>query len=289
MKLAIFGNSHQSRHIDRITQLFAFLHRQGIQFVLQSSFANYIMSQKPDAARFDSFDDKHIPAADAALSIGGDGTMLHTAYWIADSGTPVMGLNTGHLGYLTAAGIDEAEDMVMRLVSGNYKIEQRTVLQVDTSCGTTIDRPFALNEVAFLRQDTSSMISMQTSINGTPLTTYKGDGLVVCTPTGSTAYNMSAGGPIIEPTASCMALSPISPHSLNMRPLVIRDDSVVTVCTQSRAANFQVSIDGRLFLCPNGTTVTIRKAPFSIKIIQKSTHDFAHTLRMKLMWGADQR
>lgn len=289
MKLAIFGNNHQHQYIGRIADFFSFLRQQDIEFAVQHSFASYIKSQMPDILPFNFFDDHSVPQADAALSIGGDGTMLHTAYWIAGSAIPVMGLNTGHLGYLTAAGIDEAEEMVMRLLNADYKIEERTLLQVDTSFDKTIDRPFALNEVAILRQDTSSMISMQTAINGTHLTTYKGDGLVICTPTGSTAYNMSVGGPILEPTASCMVLSPISPHSLNMRPLVIRNDSTITVSTQSRASNYQVSIDGRLIQCPNGSTVTVRKAPFSVRILQKSTHDFAHTLRLKLMWGTDRR
>ena len=166
-------------------------------------------------------------------------------------------------------------------------MESRTTLQVTADIpGAPAGKLCALNEVAILRHDSSSMISMRTSVNGVELTTYKGDGLVVCTPTGSTAYNMSVGGPILDPTSSCLVLSPISPHSLSMRPIVIRDDTVVTVTTITRARFFQTSVDGNAVLCPSGTTVTIAKSPTAIRMIQRRGRNFAETLRNKLNWGA---
>ena len=151
------------------------------------------------------------------------------------------------------------------------------------------DNIIALNEIAILRQDTTSMISIPTTINGTMLTTYMGDGLVISTPTGSTAYNMSAGGPIMMPLTSCLALSPISPHSLTMRPIVVGDDSEIVVTINTRAQWIQVSVDGMAMTLPSGSTVKIAQAPYRLSVIQKLDHNFANTLREKLLWGADQR
>ena len=163
------------------------------------------------------------------------------------------------------------------------------MLQLVSINGKQCDNIIALNEIAILRQDTTSMISMPTTINGTMLTTYMGDGLVISTPTGSTAYNMSAGGPIMMPMTSCLALSPISPHSLNMRPIVVSDDSEIVVTINTRAQWIQVSVDGMAMTLPSGSTVKIAQAPYRLSVIQKLNHNFANTLREKLLWGADQR
>lgn len=161
---------------------------------------------------------------------------------------------------------------------------------LQASCdGVDIPHPWALNEIAILRHDTSSMLDMQTTLRGRELTTYRGDGLIVSTPTGSTAYNLSVGGPILEPTTSCLVISPISPHSLTSRPLVVRDDSQITVCTHSRADYYEVSIDGEVTLCPTGSTLTIGLAPYCARLVQRLSNNFASTLRQKLLWGTDQR
>ena len=170
---------------------------------------------------------------------------------------------------------------------GNYKIEERTVLHASTDAPVKIDNPFALNEIAITRQSTALMMCMHTWVNGCDLTTYKGDGLIISTPTGSTAYNLSVGGPILEPTSNNIVLSPISAHSLTMRPLVLRDDCVIRITTNSRAPQFQVSIDGRQFTLPVGASITVSKADFKVKVIQHTGHNFAQTLRNKLMWGID--
>ena len=174
------------------------------------------------------------------------------------------------------------------MLAGNYRIEERTMLQV-TSDAVDISHPWALNEIAVLRHDTSSMLDMETRLRSNELTTYRGDGLIISTPTGSTAYNMSVGGPILEPTTSCLVLSPISPHSLTMRPLVVRDDSVITVRTHSRASHYEVSIDGEVTLCPTGSALTIARAPYCARVVQLQGNNFASTLRQKLLWGTDRR
>ena len=159
------------------------------------------------------------------------------------------------------------------------------MLEVSNNCGVHIDNYLALNEVAILRQDACSMLAMRTWVNGIDLTTYRGDGLIISTPTGSTAYNLSVGGPLIEPTAHVLALSPISAHSLTMRPLIVRDDSVIEVETESRTRQYIVSLDGEVHSLPSGTAITIRKSDIFIKVIETLNHNFADTLRKKLMWG----
>ena len=161
---------------------------------------------------------------------------------------------------------------------------------LEVSCDAAhIEHPWALNEIAVLRHDTSSMLDMETRLRSHELTTYRGDGLIVSTPTGSTAYNLSVGGPILEPTTSCLVLSPISPHSLTMRPLVVRDDSEITIRTHSRATHYEVSIDGEVTLCPTGSTLTIARAPYCARVVQRQGNNFASTLRQKLLWGTDRR
>jgi NAD+ kinase len=201
---------------------------------------------------------------------------------------PILGINLGHLGYLTAGHLDENSNIIDDVLAGNYRIEERSMLQV--ACDQVeIQHPWALNEIAILRHDTSSMLDMETRLRSHQLTTYRGDGLIVSTPTGSTAYNMSAGGPIMMPLTSCLALSPISPHSLTMRPIVVGDDSEIVVTINTRAQWIQVSVDGMAMTLPSGSTVKIAQAPYRLSVIQKLDHNFANTLREKLLWGADQR
>lgn len=198
-----------------------------------------------------------------------------------------MGINAGHLGYLTTAHVHQTHVVVDSLLSGDYRIEKRSMLQVASEGHSGF--PCALNEVALLRQDTSSMIEVDVLIDGIPLTTYKGDGLLVCTPTGSTAYNLSVGGPVLEPLSRCVVLSPISPHALTMRPVVIRDDATLTITTRSRTSLYQVSIDGDSVGLPSGTALTITRAPFEAQVVLLNDYNFASTLRSKLMWGKDNR
>lgn len=287
MDIAIYGNEYQGKHLEAVSRLLTQLQHDGHRLAIEKSFADYLTAATGTPRDWDIA--KHDAPHDLALSLGGDGTLLRTARLLHAVGTPVMGLNTGHLGYLTAGSLSEARDMVARFARGECRLEERTMLTVtrpDGTCLPSCVHVTALNEVAILRHDTSSMIEMETRINGVPLTVYKGDGLVVCTPSGSTAYNLSAGGPIMSPTTACLALTPLSPHSLTMRPMVVRDDAVITITTRSRTPQYQVSIDGDTFVCPNGTTVAITKAPHPLRLVLGPDHNFAVTLRRKLLWGA---
>lgn len=284
MKIAIFGNEYQSQHAQGISSLLWALREQAVETMIELKFHAFLVEQGMAVEEIPAFDAATLPPVDLAMSVGGDGTFLTTVMWIGSRQTPIVGINTGHLGYLTAYRLDEAATAVSQLLAGDYGVEARTMLEVACS-GIDITHPYALNEVAILRHDTSAMLHMLTMLNGIELTTYLGDGLIVSTPTGSTAYNLSAGGPIISPSAQCMVLSPLSPHSLTMRPLVVPDDAIVTITTHSRAARYQMSIDGEVHVCPEGTTVTVRKAPFQAMVVQPRGRHFAMALREKLLWG----
>ena len=287
-QLVIFGNTYQDVPSDRVLALLDALHQRGVGVAVEQGYLQHLCGDGGSERGLEAFDASQVPGADMALSLGGDGTFLTTVMWVSRQGMPILGINLGHLGYLTAGCLDEGMAMIDEVLAGNYRIEERTMLQVECDA-VEIAHPWALNEVAILRHDTSSMLDMQTSLRGRELTTYRGDGLIVSTPTGSTAYNMSVGGPILEPTTACLVLSPISPHSLTMRPLVVRDDSLIAVRTHSRATHYEVSIDGEVTLCPTDSVLTIARAPYCARVVQLQGKNFANTLRQKLLWGTDQR
>lgn len=290
MRIAVFGSSHQDRYLDDITLLFNTLTKHNATLAVQDKFYKYLCEKLPEAPAAKEIITNDDFTADIAMSLGGDGTFLRTAKRIGHKDIPIVGINTGNLGYLTDAKMDEVEQVVNDIMNGRYKTESRTLFEIQSlDDSLSIIQPFALNEVAILRRDTSSMISVETHVNDTYLTTYKGDGLIISTPTGSTAYNLSVGGPILDPTSQNIVLSPISPHSLTMRPLVLRDDCTLTIKAHSRAEMYNVSIDGCSNPLPIDVPITIRKAPFTIKVIQSLRHSFIDTLRDKLMWGTDVR
>ena len=288
MRIAIYGNTHQEKFFAPLARLLGALAGRNAWVAIDRSFYDYLCGHTSVVPVVNEvIDEESNFDAAIALSIGGDGTFLRTAEKVARCGIPILGINTGHLGYLADASVENIDEVVENLFSGNYKIEERTVLHVTTDSGVVIDNPFALNEIAISRQSTALMMSMHTWVNDSELTSYKGDGLIISTPTGSTAYNLSVGGPILEPTSNNIVLSPISAHSLTMRPLVLRDDCTIRVTTNSRAQQYLVSIDGRPFTFDIGTSITVRKADFTVKVIQHTGHNFADTLRNKLMWGID--
>lgn len=221
--------------------------------------------------------------ADLALSIGGDGTFLRTAAWVAETGTPILGINTGNLGYLSALGIDEAVAHTDFILEGDYIVEPRTLLHVQAD--GLRGWPYALNEAVVAKEDSASMITASATVGGRALTDYRADGLIVSTPTGSTAYNLSAGGPIVQPSAPCWVITPICAHSLGMRPLVISDDMEISLKVTGRCKAFRLSLDGRSVALPQGTTVTMRRAGFRTNIVQLRCNEFPAVLRSKLMFN----
>ena len=237
---------------------------EGVNLMVEEDYKDYLTLAGVNIARCSTLKVDDFAGATLAVSLGGDGTLLGRAALLASHATPVVGINTGHLGYLTACRLQESRAVINDIMQGNYSRELRSMLQLVEINGKPCDNVVALNEIAILRQDTTSMIAMPTWINDTMLTTYKGDGLVISTPTGSTAYNMSVGGPIIHPSTGCIALSPISPHSLNMRPIVVPDDSRITITTTTRARWIQVSVDGMAMTLPGGSTMKVALAPYKL-------------------------
>lgn len=289
MRLAIYGNKYQEGHIEGLSRFFNAIAAYDVQVAMEYTFYNYLCRVLPSHPHVDEIIKGDNFSADLAISIGGDGTFLRTAQWVGDKNIPIMGINTGHLGYLADVQISESETILDDITVGNYKIEERSLIEVVSANNTLDSWTFALNEVAILKQDTASMISIKTEINDVVLNTYIGDGLIISTPTGSTGYNLSVGGPIIEPTAPNWVISPIAAHSLTMRPLVVSNESVIRITTTSRATNYRLSLDGRSITLPEGSSITLRKAPFVIKVVQRLDHHFTDTLRNKLLWGIDKR
>lgn len=288
MRLAIYGNKYQEGHIDGLSRFFNAITTYDVQVAMEYTFYNYLCRVLPTPPCVDEVIKGDNFSADLAISIGGDGTFLRTAQWVGEKNIPIMGINTGHLGYLADVQISESGTILDDITNGNYKIEERSLIEVVSS--NILDKwPFALNEVAILKQDTASMISIKTEINDVELNTYLGDGLIISTPTGSTGYNLSVGGPIIEPTAPNWAISPIAAHSLTVRPLVVSNESTIKITTSSRATNYRLSLDGRSITLPEGSSITLQKAPFVIKVAQRLDHHFTDTLRNKLLWGIDKR
>lgn len=223
--------------------------------------------------------------ADLALSLGGDGSFLRTAQWVGAFGVPILGINAGHLGFLTDFTIDSFLAADRRTLE-NLHYEPRKVLHVECSEPLADDCwPYALNDVALLKSDTASMISVEASVNGTPLTTYQADGLIIATPTGSTGYNLSVGGPILTPTVNALLLSPVAPHLLAMRPLAVDGGARIDLSVEARKDTFMLSLDGRSMPMKAGAKVSVQAAPFHVIVAQDPSHDFAATLRTKLLWG----
>lgn len=289
MKFAIFGNIYQAKKSSYAERLFKLLARHDAQISICQEFYSFLTESLhldlPPVELFnhDNFD------ADIVISLGGDGTFLKAASRVGKKNIPILGINTGRLGFLADISPDEMESTIEDIYNQHYKIEERSVLQLTCNDKNLMRCPYALNEIAVLKRDSSSMISIHTAINGAPLTTYQADGLIIATPTGSTAYSLSVGGPIIVPHSKTIAITPVAPHSLNMRPIVICDDWTITLDVESRSHNFLVAIDGRSESCKENTRLTISRADYTIKVVKRFDHIFFNTLRNKMMWGADIR
>lgn len=289
MKIAVFGNRCQDGRAGEIRRLFAALSVCGARVAVERGFREYVEALLPGIDAGDVAEDDGA-GADVAVSVGGDGTFLRTAARIGDKEIPILGVNTGHLGYLSDVPADAVDEVVAAVAAGDFRTESRSVLRVDTAdAGGSVVR-FALNEVAVLKDASSSMLCVDATVDGVSLNTYLGDGLIVATPTGSTAYNLSVGGPILHPSCRCFVVSPVAAHSLTVRPLVLPDNVEIAVTARSgRAHSFLMAADGDSLSLPVGTTLRIRKAPFVVKVVLRPDHDFAGTLRNKLIWGADAR
>lgn len=232
-----------------------------------------------------------LPPVDMVLSVGGDGTFLRTAATVGNTGIPVLGINTGRLGFLAAINYSDVDETLQEVMRNDYKVEERSLLKLTTDETFPPDdfNAHALNEVAISKQDTASMLSIHAYINNDYLTSYQADGLVVATPSGSTAYSLSIGGSILAPTTPSMILSAIAPHNLTSRSLVVDDNSLISLKVESRSHMYLVSVDGQSRVLDETVSIQVHKADYTLRVVKRNGHTFYETLRDKLMWGADVR
>lgn len=286
MRIAIYGSKRQESSAEQIRLFLENLRRRGATAVMHRKLYTHLYGFIPRAlAAVGSVVDGNDFEADLAVSLGGDGTFLRTAMWVGDKEIPIVGVNTGHLGFLTALPVDRLPQLLDELGGDAFRMESRGVLEL---CSPFIDphsAPYALNEIAIAKVETSSMIKADVSIDGKPLAQYSADGLIVCTATGSTAYNLSVGGPIVQPTVDVCVLSPVAAHSLTMRPMVVDGRSAIRIVPSGRASHVRLSLDSRYFEIETGTPVEIRRAPFTVRVLQPADRSFADILRDKLHWG----
>lgn len=226
---------------------------------------------------------------DMLMSLGGDGTMLDTVTFVGDSNIPIIGINLGRLGFLAAISEDEVDGALSSLIQGSYTIEKRSLLHLDANIPLFGNAPFGLNEFTIHRKDSSSMIKIHTYLNGEFLNTYWADGLIVATPTGSTGYSLSCGGPVVFPQASNFVITPVAPHNLNLRSIVVPDDGVISFEVEGRSDTFLCTLDSRSETITSETQLAIRKEQFSISLVRPHEHNFLKTIRQKLYWGIDKR
>lgn len=289
MTIAIFGNTFRPTVLNIMEIIFGYFNTRKVALLLDKELYTYCTEHsvvQPDQQLLITDDDFH---ADIALSIGGDGTFLSTAARIGSKNIPIMGINTGRLGFLADVPVDAVEKALDAIMHNQINIEERTLLRVDFSDDRVVDYPFVLNEVSVLKQDSSSMISINTYLNGEAIHSYHADGLIVATPTGSTAYSMSVGGPLMVPQAQNIILSPIASHSLTVRPLVVPDDWVIDLEVFSRNGCYLVTMDGRTLVLEQEVRIRISKADYKIRVAKQLNHTFFDSLKSKLMWGLDKR
>ena len=288
-RCAIFGNTYQPKNSAAVLKLFDTLVRHDAVPLVDRPFFDFLSRElhiaipECELITDDSFQ------ADVAISLGGDGTFLTTAMRVGDKQIPILGINTGRLGFLAGFSLDDIAQTLDSYFSGHLRQEACSVLQVAYSEGEPQGYPFALNEVAVLKRDDSSMISIRVDIGGEYLTTYQADGLIVNTPTGRTGYALSVGGPVMLPGSRNVGIVAVAPHGLTVRPLTLPDDQEITLTVKSRNHNFLVAIDGRSESCEDTNRLIIRKAPYWVRVLKHPEASFLHTLRSKLFWGSDAR
>ncbi|MBU2950577.1 NAD kinase [Tamlana agarivorans] len=293
MKVAVFGRFYNKTTSVSVERLFKFLLKKNIDAYIQTDFFNIIQKESSNNNSFSSFKtfDSLDNTFDFLVSIGGDGTILRAITLVKDKDIPIVGINTGRLGFLATIQVEVIESAMQNIIDGNYKISERSLLSVETSPENKdiTSFNFALNEVAVSRKNTTSMIKIETHLDGEYLTSYWSDGLILSTPTGSTGYSLSCGGPVITPSTNSLVLTPIAPHNLSARPLIIPNSTEVHLRVSGREESHLVSLDSRAATLENGSLIKIKKADFKIKMIDLLDESFLITLRKKLLWGIDNR
>lgn len=293
MKVAIYGQYYQNSTEPIIKDIFVFFNKNNVEMIIESNFFKILNDKEIIHNEYKTFTsytelDKSF---DMLISIGGDGTILRAATLVRDSGVPILGINAGRLGFLATVQKENIDKFMQCVMDKKYTISKRTLLSLKCSPDNEAiqDINFAMNDICVSRKDTTSMITIKTYLNNEYLNSYWADGLIVATPTGSTGYSLSCGGPILTPDAKNIVITPIAPHNLNARPLVIPDDTEIRMKVSGREANYLISLDSRIMSVKNETILTIKKNPFQINMVEIPEETFLKTLRTKLFWGEDPR
>ena len=291
MKIAIYSRGIENNQHQDIIQLLDELSLNHVEPVFYQDFFNQFYSAIDIKAKYSTFNssgdlDKTV---DCIMSLGGDGTLLDTVTLVKNSGIPVVGINYGRLGFLANIGKEELHTAVQALINRTYVLDKRTLIHLDADIPLFGDVPYALNEFTLHKKDSSSMIKIHTYLNGEFLNTYWADGLIVATPTGSTGYSLSCNGPVVFPDSGSFVITPVSPHNLNIRPIVVPDNNIISFEVEGRTDGFICSLDSRRELVTKEIQLAVKKEKFGINLIRLNENNFLQTLRNKLSWGLDKR
>ncbi|KQS50236.1 MULTISPECIES: NAD kinase [Flavobacterium] len=293
MKVAIYGQYYQNSTEPIIRDIFVFFNKNNVDLVIQDDFLAILHQKEIIKKEYNTFHDYNDldRNIDILVSIGGDGTILRAATLVRDSGIPILGINAGRLGFLATVQKENIDELMQYIIDKNYSLSPRTLLSLEsTESIPEIERlNFAMNEISINRKDTTSMITVETYLNGEYLNAYWADGLIISTPTGSTGYSLSCGGPILMPAVESFVITPIAPHNLNARPFVIPDNVEIKLKVSGREEHYLVSLDSRVASMSNNAILTIKKTPFQINMVELPEKSFLKTLRTKLLWGEDKR
>ncbi len=293
MKIAIYGQYYQNDTRPIIRDIFVFFNANNIELVIEEKFLEILYKEEILKKDYKTCaNHTHLDASfDILLSIGGDGTILRAVTFVRDSGIPILGINAGRLGFLATVPQDNIAEFLQLVLEKKYNISPRTLLYVESTLFNDDfnETNFALNEITVSRKDTTSMITIETTLNDEYLNSYWAGGLIISTPTGSTGYSLSCGGPVIMPNAKSLVITPIAPHNLTVRPLIIKDNNVIQLKVSGRENQYLVSLDSRITTVTNDTVLTIKKANFKINMVEIHNETFLKTLRKKLLWGEDKR
>jgi NAD+ kinase len=293
MKVAIYGQYYQNSTEPIIRDIFVFFNNNNVELIIESNFLTILHEKKIVQKEYKTFTSHTAldSSFDMLISIGGDGTILRAATLVRNSGVPILGINAGRLGFLATVQKENISEFMQFVIDKKYTLSKRTLLSLTCSPDNEAiqDINFAMNEISVSRKDTTSMITIETYLNDEFLNSYWADGLIIATPTGSTGYSLSCGGPILTPDVKSLVITPIAPHNLNARPLVVPDETEIRLKVSGREEHYLVSLDSRITSVKNESILTIKKTPFQINMVEIPEETFLKTLRTKLLWGEDKR
>ena len=292
MQVVVYSRIYKEADKPYIQDLFDVLAERNISAYVYQPYLEEIKDKinfPKDVGSFLGYVDFKMKKMDAVITLGGDGTILRAITDVRDSNVPILGINLGRLGFLASVEKTKIGESIDLFIRGMYRLDARRLLFLESNSPLFGDIPFALNDCTILKRDTSSMITIHTFVNGAYLNSYWADGIIVATPTGSTGYSLSCGGPIIFPDSGNFVITPVAPHNLNVRPIVISDDSVISFEIEGRADNFLCTLDSRFEMITSLDSLAVRRNDFTVQMVQIHNHSFLGTIRQKLAWGEDKR